>query len=191
MTATATVALELTAEEWALFPEDDPGELVHGQLSEEEVPDLAHEVVVAWFVSLLRAWLGARGIAVGSEVKFVLGPRLGRKPDASVFLVADGVPPRRGPVRSPPHLMIEVVSMGARDVRRDRVEKPSEYATFGVKHLWLVDPEARTLECLRLGPDGQYVRSFAATEGSIEVPGFEGLVLVLDALWAEVAQLGE
>lgn len=190
MTSTAT-ALELTAEQWTALPEDEPGELVHGQLAEEEVPDLVHEIIVVWFTAHLRVWLGKRGFVAGSEAKFVLGPRLGRKPDVSLFLKADGVPPRRGAIRSPPHLMIEVISAGGRDVRRDRVEKPSEYATFGLKHLWLVDPEARTLECFALGAGGQYVRSFAASEGSIQVPGFEGLVLDLDALWEETAELGD
>ena len=60
-----------------------------------------------------------------------------------------------------------------------------------MKHLWLVDPDARTLECLRLGAEGQYVRAFAASEGSIAVPGFEGLVLDLDGLWAEADELGD
>jgi len=191
VTATATVALELTAEQWTALPEDEPGELVHGQLAEEEVPDLVHEIIVVWFTATLRAWLGKRGFVAGSEVKFTLGPRLGRKPDVSLFLKTEGRPPRRGAIRSPPHLMIEVISAGSRDVRRDRIDKPSEYASFGLNHLWLVDPDARTLECFALGPDGLYVRSFAASEGTIEVPGFDGLVLDLDALWEETDELGE
>ena len=46
---------------------------------------------------------------------------------------------------------VEIVSPGARDVRRDRIEKPSEYAAFGVRRLWLIDPEARTIEGWVLG----------------------------------------
>ena len=42
----------------------------------------------------------------------------------------------------------------------------------------------------RLGPEAQYVRSCAASEGTTAIPGFEGLTLDLDALWAETARLG-
>ena len=114
----ATATLELTHEQWSNLAEDEPGELVHGQLAEEEVPDLVHEIIVGWFISTLRAWLGSKGFVAGSEVKFLLGPRLGRKSDVSMFLKAEGRPPRRGTLHSPPHLMIEVISAGRRDVRR-------------------------------------------------------------------------
>ena len=42
----------LTLEEWAELPEDDEGELVNGHLTEEEVPDFVHELIVVWFTSL-------------------------------------------------------------------------------------------------------------------------------------------
>jgi hypothetical protein len=40
-----------------------------------------------------------------------------------------------------------------------------------------------------LGRDGRYVRAFAAAEGAVEPPGLPGLVLPLDALWAQVSLL--
>jgi Uma2 family endonuclease len=64
----------LTLEEWVALAEDVPGEFIDGRLVEEEVPDFVHEVVVAWLVSALRAWVVPRGgTAVGSEVKYALG----------------------------------------------------------------------------------------------------------------------
>lgn len=61
-----------------------------------------------------------------------------------------------------------------------------EYAAFGVRFYWLVDPEARSLEILKLGEDGHYVHILDAAEGKVEAPGFEGLTLDLDALWHEL-----
>ncbi len=43
-----------------------------------------------------------------------------------------------------------------RDRRRDRIEKLREYAAFRVRWYWLIDPEARSLEILKLGDDGHY-----------------------------------
>jgi Uma2 family endonuclease len=70
------------------------------------------------------------------------------------------------------------------------VEKADEYAAFGVRFYWLVDPMLRTLEVLELGGDGRYTRALGASGGVIEhVPGCEGLRLELDELWREVDAL--
>src|SRR5437763_11449824 len=87
----------MTADEWAALPEDDEGELVDGRLVEEEMPDYVHEVVVAWLVQVLMNWTAAKGgLVAGSEAKFALGKRHGRKPDVSLYLPGTKKPPRRG-----------------------------------------------------------------------------------------------
>ena len=152
--------------DWVRMPEDEPGELLDGQLVEEEVPDLVHETVVSWLIGLLRAWIIARGgFVFGSEGKFVVGSQRGRKPDVSVFFPGTAALPRRGAVRVPPDIVVEVISPTPRDRRRDRIEKPDDYAAFGVRYYWLIDPEERSLEILALGPDGRYARALDAGLG--------------------------
>ena len=167
--------------------EDEPGELVDGLLREEEVADSPHEVIVSALLFVLLTWARPRGGRVlASETKYALSPRRGRKPDISVFLTRDRKLPRRGATRHPPDLMIEVVSPEPRDRRRDRIKKLREYAAFGVRWYWLVDPEARSLEILKLGEDGRYIHALDVGEGTIEVPEHEGLTIDLDALWREL-----
>src|SRR6266487_922375 len=107
----ATPGRRLDLEAWIALPEDEPGELVDGHLTEEEVPDPIHGLAVSWLIALFRSWLANRGgFVFDSDVKFVVSPTRGRKPDVSVYLPERAAPPRRGALTDPPDIMVEVVS---------------------------------------------------------------------------------
>lgn len=181
----------LTLEGWSELPEDAAGELVDGRLEDDEMTDYIHDVVVLFLAAALRGWVRPRGGLVGgSDVKLAIAQDRGRKADLSVYLPGAPRPPGRGLVRTPPSILIEVVSPRPRDARRDRVEKLDEYASFGVPWYWIVDPQLRSVEVFERGGDGRYVRALAAVSGRIDtIPGCADLVLDLDALWAEVDEL--
>jgi Uma2 family endonuclease len=182
----------MTLTEWADMEEDEPGELVDGVLVEDEDVGYLHDAVGAWLTHLLFGWVTPRGGSVAvSDARFGVGPRRGRKPDVSVYFQGRK-PPAHGLITVPPDVMVEVVSPRPKDARRDRVEKMNEYAAFGVRYFWLVDPPLRTLEIFELGADGRYARAVGVTEGVVDaVPGCEGLSLDVDALWALVDRLEE
>jgi Uma2 family endonuclease len=182
-----TSARTMTLAEWAELDEDEPGELVDGRIVEDEEMGAEHDIADAWLIWMLRSWLASRGGFVGvSDTRFGVSRTRGRKPDAYVYLPGRK-PPRRGLVTVPPDIMIEVVSPRPKDARRDRVEKMREYAAFGVRFYWIVDPAIRTFEILELGADGRYAHAASATEGKIDpVPGCVDLILDVDALWAEL-----
>jgi Uma2 family endonuclease len=181
----------MTLDQWAALPEDEPGELVDGRVEVEEDPNLEHELIVPWLIHMMTTWLGRGGFVFGSGAKYEVGANRGRKPDVAVHLDPDGRRlPRAGIVRVPPDIVVEVVSPSPRDKRRDRIEKMDEYAAFGVRFYWILDPGLQSLEIFEL-TGGRYARAARATEGRMEsVPGCDGLSIDLDELWDDLSRLG-
>jgi Uma2 family endonuclease len=182
----------MSLEEWAALPEGERGEIVDGYRVEEEVPENVHELVVAWLIRVLGVWGAVRGVVVfGSGAKYAVASSRGRMTDVSLFLPGMPRPPRRGLNRRPPSIAVEVVSETLRDARRDRVEKLQEYAAFGLRWYWIVDPWLRSLQIHQLDDHGRYVHVIDRTEGVVElVPGCEGLRIDLAELWREIESLG-
>jgi Uma2 family endonuclease len=182
----------MSLEEWADLPGNVPGELVDDRLVEEEMSDYVHEVIVAFLARILGVWGdGVGAIVATSDARFAVAPGRGRKPDLTVFF-AGRRPPRRGLVRIPPDIAVEVISASPDDVRRDRVEKLEEYAAFGVRWYWLVDPDRRMIEIRELTSSGHYRVAAELNAGSaVDVPGCPALVLPIEALWSKLDELGE
>ncbi len=182
---------ELSLDDWFSLPENDPGELVDGRLEEEEVPDYLHEFLVTYLGSILFGWTFPNGgLVAASDAKFAVGPQRGRKPDLTVYLPGSPRPPARGLIDVPPDIAIEIVSPRPRDGRRDRIQKPADYAAFGIRYYWLLDPQLRSLEILELDSTGRYATALAAADGELDqIPGCQGLVLDLDAIWTELDRL--
>jgi Uma2 family endonuclease len=102
--------------------------------------------------------------------------RLPQIPDTPYFTLA-------------PDWICEVLSPST--ARVDRVLKLPIYAREGVKHIWLVDPAARTLEVFRL--DGGGWRLLGAHGGAdcVRAEPFEALELDLLLLWGEEREPAE
>lgn len=82
-----------------------------------------------------------------------------------------------------PDWVCEILSPSTR--RFDLTEKRALYAANGVGHLWLVDPEARTLEAFALG-GGEWTLRAAFGEGDeVRAAPFEALGFPVGALWPE------
>ncbi|MBL8954903.1 MAG: Uma2 family endonuclease [Myxococcaceae bacterium] len=178
----------MTLKEWAELPDDVPGELVDGVLVEEEMASLPHEVVVLFLLRLFGPIDDRGGLVIPSEYKYGVAPRRGRKPDISVYLPGTPQPASRLGT-TPPDLAVEVITASPRDARRDRVEKMAEYARFGIRWYWLVDPALRIVELYELGPKKRYTLAASSSSGKVAVPTCRGLKLDLDKLWARVDRL--
>jgi Uma2 family endonuclease len=102
----------------------------------------------------------------------IAGWRVARAPDIAASAWSDIAP----------DWLCEVLSPSTR--QKDRVLKMEVYGREGVVHVWLVDPDARTLEAYEL-PGGESVRIAALKENDeVTVAPFAAAPFRLGALWA-------
>lgn len=85
-------------------------------------------------------------------------------------------------ISQPPDWIAEVLSPSTR--MKDRALKLPVYQREQVGHAWMVDPEAKTLEVLRL--DGETYRLIATFSGTdpVRAEPFDAIELDLGALWS-------
>ncbi len=82
-----------------------------------------------------------------------------------------------------PDWACEVLSPSTR--RLDRLKKLPVYARERVAHLWLVDPDAQTVEVLRLESGKWVVASIVGDRERVRVEPFEAVEIDLADLWGE------
>jgi Uma2 family endonuclease len=82
-----------------------------------------------------------------------------------------------------PDWICEVLSPGKSNHDRDRVTKMALYASEGIPHYWIIDPETQTLEVHRL--DGATYRLVLLTQGDKKVRAepFDAIELDVATLW--------
>lgn len=82
-----------------------------------------------------------------------------------------------------PDWICEVLSPSTSRV--DRVEKLPIYASAGVRHVWLIDPDLRTLEAYENLGGRWLLLGVHEKDQMIQVPPFEAITLPLSGLWAD------
>jgi Uma2 family endonuclease len=82
-----------------------------------------------------------------------------------------------------PQLVVEIVSPGNENHRRDYTAKRQQYQERGIPEYWLLNPQTETIEVLEL-QDGQYVQ-FGAFQGatSIQSPSFQTLPFTAEQIF--------
>ena len=86
-------------------------------------------------------------------------------------------------IEGAPLLVVEILSPSTRE--RDRTRKARRYAALGVRHFWLVDPDARRVECYRSQAHGSSYSLVVQAEGTAALshPDWPGFAIDLDSLW--------
>jgi Uma2 family endonuclease len=84
----------------------------------------------------------------------------------------------------PPDWICEILSPSTGE--HDREKKMPIYAREGVRHAWLLDPIARTLEVFALGPDRRWQRvDVHRNAARVHVVPFDAIEIDLAVLWEE------
>ena len=108
-------------------------------------------------------------------------PLTTRVPDLAVFELSTMVE-LDGYIHSAPQLVVEVLSPA--NTRREREEKVGDYASLGVPEMWIVSPEARTVEVLLL-EGGRLRRSQILAEGVLTPKLFPGVQVDIARIWPD------
>ncbi len=81
-----------------------------------------------------------------------------------------------------PDWICEVLSSST--AKTDRIEKMPIYATAGVQHLWLIDPEIQTIEVyVRQEDEHWLLLSALSNDDEVRQPPFDAISFDLSALW--------
>ena len=64
------------------------------------------------------------------------------------------------------------------------VAKMTVYAHYGVAHVWLVDPIAKTLEAFELQQNGWLLIATLKDDDEVSLPPFDAVSFSLADLWA-------
>jgi len=175
----ATVATKpMTAEEFFELPEPPDGsrqELVNGKVITLPAPSFEHGRVQANLAGLL--WQFARTTKLGTAIteSGVITRRKRdsvRGPDVSFYSK------KRAPLGrrvwkyndQPPDLCVEVTSPS--NTRKELRDKIREYFKAGVRMVWIVDPEDRSVTILTSSKEGRTLYEDSELDGGDILPGF-------------------
>ncbi|MBI4572697.1 MAG: Uma2 family endonuclease [candidate division NC10 bacterium] len=154
--------LKLTYQDYVLLPDDGKRyEILDGDLYVTPSPTARHPEVSFNLALALGQYVKCHGLGkvLAAPLDVILADDSIAQPDI-LFISNERLPIVRDWVHGAPDLVIEILSPGTRD--RDRTLKRHLYARHGVRELWLVDPEARSVVIHTLDPTTESVpRTFA------------------------------
>jgi Uma2 family endonuclease len=169
----------LTIADWDAIPYDEWNryEIIEGELFVSCAPGLTHQIVATNLISVIARFLRTNPIGIAVTTPgLILSNYSGVIPDLVFFLNEKRdtiVTDER--LSGPPNLVVEILSKGSKNMRRDRIVKKHLYAKHGVPEYWIIDCHRRVIEVYRLeGALLEPAQVFQAedTVSSLALPGF-------------------
>jgi Uma2 family endonuclease len=167
----------VTPEDLLRMPKEEQRryELVDGQLVERSMAATSSAVAANLITTLnLHVMKSRAGLVFGSDQGYQCFPHRPnnvRYPDIS-FIAKPRLSPQlaEGHIRIAPDLVVEVLSPN--DLARDVSQRIQDYLRAGVRLVWVVDPEGRTVQVYRQGRQGVILSEADELDGDDVLPGF-------------------
>lgn len=173
-----------TYEDYKLLPEDSRYEIVEGELLVTPAPSARHQRILARLLFRLMAYAeaGGHGTVLPAPTDVIFANETVVQPDL-LFVARDrlGIINPAGGVHGAPDLVTEILSPST--ASRDQVVKRKLYGKYGVQEYWIVDPDAKSIEVLTLGPAGLDTWRVFPSGSSLTSPLLTGLALSIDEVF--------
>jgi len=166
-------------------------EIIDGELHVSKQPHWNHQVVCGQLFALLQAWnrtttAGYANLAPGvifaddedvaPDVVWISRARL------AASLAPDGK------LHAAPELVVEVLSPGSLNERRDREAKLKLYSRRGVHEYWIIDWRARQIELYRREEQALHLVATLYEADTLQTPLLPGFALSLANLFEDIAK---
>lgn len=166
---------KLSLKEFLRLPETEPAsEYADGEVCQKAMPSLLHGMVQRLLAFVLTLYLRERGVGyAGSEVRCIFGPS-GRErayvPDLLFIAALPSGAAMNGPYFGAPDLAVEILSPEDRLTRVHR--KLRFHLAHGVRLVWLVDPDRRTVTVMEPPNLTRVLAEHETLDGGTVLPGF-------------------
>ncbi len=157
-------------------------ELLEGELHVTPAPSPLHQRVSKRLQRMLEVYFEHTGLGevFNAPIDVILTNQDVVQPD--LVLVTNPAQISSRGIEGPPLLFVEVLSPSTRGY--DRTAKAQRYATLGVRHYWIVDPEDHQVECYRVREATYELVANAKGSSVLTHPDWPELHLPLADLWA-------
>jgi Uma2 family endonuclease len=179
--ATAT---KMTLAEFLALPEDKPAnEFVCGEVIQKPMPTQGHSFIQMFLGVLLFQFLNQTKLGrAGMEWRCIFGPPGHERAFVpGLIYVARERLTRDRHHRAAPDLAIEILSPDQSASRF--ADKIQFYLLYGVRLVWAVDPEARTITVFAPGREARTLATGDTLDGEDVLPGF---TVAVDDIFAQL-----
>lgn len=161
-------------------------EIIDGDLSVARQPQLRHQFTAGEICYALEGWNKETGIGFSFQVPGLVFSREEEVIPDVVWIrrarLAEATD-EKGHLRLAPDLVVEVLSPGRVNERRDREVKLALYSRRGAQEYWIVDWEARLVDVYRRGQEGLQLAVTLRGEDVLTSPLLPGFSCPVANLW--------
>jgi Uma2 family endonuclease len=165
--------------------DDTRYEIIDGELHVSTQPHPFHQFTSAQFVHVLQTWSDTGGGITLTAPGVVFAPDDAAAPDVAWFQSRESFARAFGPDEKlhAADLVVEVLSPGRENERRDRELKLAMYSRWRVKEYWLADWRDRTVLVYRQGADGLALAAALGEDDALTSPLLPGFAVRVGGLF--------